>query len=149
MENITDGSMSINELIIDCNDLTNNGLYAIFVGYLVPLLSPTMRSYLKDMFISLRHAGKVAGQVASLTEFGFTKVQGIKNNKDMIDFIHRICSNNDFQVLPEQMKELAWSFSGDTDNGKKDDKQESWNKLLAEIEKLHSLNIFNKTSHRA
>ena len=51
MENITDGSMNTNDLIIDFADLTNNGLYAIFVGYLVTLLSPTMRSYLKDMFI--------------------------------------------------------------------------------------------------
>ena len=32
MENITDGSMNTNDLIIDCADLTNNGLYAIFVG---------------------------------------------------------------------------------------------------------------------
>ena len=138
MENITNGSMT-----------TDDGLYAIFVGYLLPLISPTMRSYLKDMFISLRHAGKVAGQVASLTEFGFSKVQGIKNNKDMIDFINRVCLNKDLHVLPEQIKDLAWSFSGDTDHGKKDDKQESWNKLLEEIERLHSVNIFDKTSHRA
>ena len=44
---------------------------------------------------------------------------------------------------------MAWSFSGDTDNGEKDNKQESWNKLLEEIDRLHSINIFDKTSHRA
>ena len=67
----------------------------------------------------------------------------------MIDFIQRVCSNKDLKVLPEQIKDLAWSFSGDTDNGKKDNKQESWNKLLEEIDRLHSINIFDKTSHRA
>ena len=147
MSNITDGSMSFNNFDIDCEDLTNNGLYAIFVGYLLPLLSPTIRSYLKDAFISLRHAGKVAGQIASLTEFGFTRVQDIKNNDEMIDFIKRVCTNKDLRVLPEQIKDLAWSFSGDTDNGRKADKQESWKKLLGEIERLHSKNILEKKSN--
>ena len=29
----------------DCNEVTNNGLYLLFVGYLLPLLSPKIRNY--------------------------------------------------------------------------------------------------------
>ena len=62
MDNITiinsSGSFS-NEGLFDCADLTNNGLYLIFVGYLLPLLSPTMRIYLKDLVVHFKNCGKV------------------------------------------------------------------------------------------
>ena len=81
MENITDGSMD-GSAGFDCEDLTNNGLYVIFIGYLYPMLSPTIRTYMKDMLVTIKNVGKVTGQVVSLTEFGFTKLQGIKSNKE-------------------------------------------------------------------
>ena len=141
---ITDGSTSF-----DCEDLTNNGLYMIFIGYLYPMLSPTIRAYMKDTLVTIKNVGKVTGQVVSLTEFGFSKLQGIKSNEDMIKFIERVCKNKDLNVLPEQIMDCAWSFSGDTDNGKKENMEQSWKKLLNELDRIHDLNIMNRTTeHR-
>ena len=141
---ITDGSTSF-----DCEDLTNNGLYMIFIGYLYPMLSPTIRAYMKDTLVTIKNVGKVTGQVVSLTEFGFSKLQGIKSNEDMVDFIGRVCKNKDLNVLPEQIMDCAWSFSGDTDNGKKENMEQSWKKLLNELDRIHDLNIMNRTTeHR-
>ena len=147
MENITYvGSGSWDDQInFDCNDLTNNGLYMIFIGYVVPLLSPTMRAYLKDIFATVKNIGRVSGQIVSLTEFGYTKVQGIKNNADMIDFIQRVCKNKDLNVLPKQIIDLAWESSGDTD---KKGGEQSWNKFSAELDRLHTLNILDKTTSK-
>lgn len=152
MENITnfienvDGSTTG----FDCEDLTNNGLYMIFIGYLYPMLSPTLRSYMKDIVVTIKNVGKVSGQVVSLTEFGFSKLQGIKSNEEMINFIERVCKNKDLNVLPKQILNCAWSFSGDTDGGKRENTEQSWNKLLNELDKLHQLNIMDKTTnHRA
>ena len=146
MENITYvGSGSWDDQInLDCNDLTNNGLYMIFIGYVVPLLSPTMRAYLKDIFATVKNVGRVSGQIVSLTEFGYTKVQGIKNNADMIDFIQRVCKNKDLNVLPKQIIDLAWESSGDGKNGS----EQSWNKFSAELDRLHTLNILDKTTSK-
>ena len=152
MENITnfienvDGSTTG----FDCEDLTNNGLYMIFIGYLYPMLSPTLRSYMKDVLVSIKNVGKVTGQIVSLTEFGFSKLQGIKSNDEMINFIKRICKNKDLNVLPKQIMDCAWSFSGDTEEGKRENTEQSWNKLLNELDRLHQLNIMDKTAnHRA
>ena len=79
MENITG---SWNENTINCEDLTNNGLYMIFIGYVLPFLSPKVRNYGKEILCSLKNAGKVAGNLVSLTEYGFEKVQGLKNNNE-------------------------------------------------------------------
>ena len=59
MENITDYSSSSWDSGIDCVDLTNNGLYIIFVGYLLPLLSPTMRNYGREVLSHIKNLGKV------------------------------------------------------------------------------------------
>ena len=71
MENITDLSSSSwsspLETMIDCNDLTNNGLYFIFVGYVLPLLSPKVRDYGKELFSTIKNLGNIAGnEVISL-----------------------------------------------------------------------------------
>jgi hypothetical protein len=144
MENIT---TVITTSDIDCPDLTNNGLYLIFVGYLMPLISPTMRVYLKDLLISFKNCGKVTGQLVSLTEFGFTKVQNINSNEEMIKFIERICLNKDLNLLPQQIFDCAKSFSGDESNGK-GRFEGSWNKLLKEVDRLHAENIMARSSPR-
>lgn len=141
MENITEIIGTEND--INCPDLTNNGLYLIFVGYLLPLLSPTMRIYLKDLFINFKNCGKVTGQVVSLTEFGFSKVQNINSNEEMIKFIERICVNKELNLLPQQIVDCAKSFSGDGDGF-----EGSWNKLLKEVDKLHARNIMARSSPR-
>ena len=53
---------------VDCEELTNNGLYLIFIGYLLPLLSPKVRDYGTELLSKFRNAGKVAGDLVSLTE---------------------------------------------------------------------------------
>ena len=141
MENITEIIGTEND--INCPDLTNNGLYLIFVGYLLPLLSPTMRIYLKDVLVNLKNCGKVTGQVVSLTEFGFSKVQNINSNEEMIKFIERVCLNKDFNLLPQQIVDCAKSFSGDGGG-----EEGSWNKLLKEVDKLHARNIMARSSPR-
>ena len=150
MENITDLSSSSwsspLETMIDCNDLTNNGLYFIFVGYVLPLLSPKVRDYGKELFSTIKNLGNIAGNVVSLTEFGFEKVQALSDNGEMVQFIQRLSTINDLKILPNQMIDLAWKFSGDTDNGKKDDMQQTWKKLLNELDKMNALNILNRTS---
>ena len=113
------------------------------------MLSPTIRAYMKDMLVSIKNVGKVTGQVVSLTEFGFTKLQDIKSNKDMVDFISRVCKNKDLNVLKNQIIDCAWSFSGDTDNGKKENMEQSWKKLLNELDKFHALNIMNRTTNHS
>lgn len=151
MENITFNETLVNETLvtgnsIDCEDLTNNGLYMIFIGYIYPLLSPTFRTYMKDLFVTIKTAGKVSGQFVSLTEFGFSKLQEIKSNEDMIKFIERICKNKNLTVLPKQVMDCAWGFSGDNDNGKKESLEQSWKKLLKELDRLHELNKMDKTN---
>ena len=146
-DNFTLNTTSSNNLL-DCKDLTNNGLYMIFIGYVVPMFSPTLREYLKDAMVHFKNFGKVSGQIVSLTEFGFSKIQGINNNQEMIEFIGRVCKNKNIKVLPEQVIECAWSFSGDTDKDHSISKEESWNKLLKEIDRLHSANILQRSNHR-
>ena len=136
------------DVLFNCEDITNNGLYMIFIGYLLPLISPTMRRYLKDKCIQLKNFGNVSGKIVSLTEFGFEKIQNINNNKEMVNFIERISNDNGLRVLPEQIIECAWSFSGDTNNGKKPNSEQSWNKLLKEIDRLHSINVLGSSKHR-
>ena len=72
MENFTNVTMDVTTNTIDCQDLTNNGLYMIFIGYIYPLV-PTMRDYMKVSFGHVKNFGKVSGEIVSLTEFGFTK----------------------------------------------------------------------------
>ena len=150
MENITvisSGSWD-DTLSIDCNDLTNNGIYILFTGYILPFLSPKVREYTKHIFISIKNAGKITGELVSMTEYGFDKIQDLSNNKEMIDFIFKICESKGHKLLTNQITELAWAFSGDTDNGKKDELKQTWKKLLNELERLSILNKMDKTTKR-
>jgi len=137
MENFT----IITNTSLDCEDLTNNGLYLIFIGYIYPMFSPTIRSYMKDIFIHVKNVGKVTGEIVSLTEFGFTKVQKIKSLEDMATFIERVCKNKHLSVMKDECLECAKSFAGGEEFN-----EESWNKMLAEIEKLHKKNIEGKNT---
>ena len=148
MNNFTDYSSSWvdSNNSIDCNDLTNNGLYLIFVGYVLPLLSPKVRSYGREILSTIKNLGNVAGSIVSLTEFGFEKVQELSNNGEMINFIQRVCMVNDLNVLPNEIIELSWKFSGDTNNGKKENIQQTWKKLLSELDHLSTLNTMDRTT---
>ena len=114
MENFTETSSNSwnNDLdTIDCNDLTNNGLYLIFTGYLLPLLSPKLRAYGKEMLSSFKNFGKVASDIVSITEFGFEKIQGLTSNEEMVDFIvKRLFDSFDES---DESDELRKSFNRD------------------------------------
>jgi hypothetical protein len=124
----------------NCEELTNNGLYLIFVGYLLPLLSPKVRDYGTELLSKFRNAGRVAGDIVSLTEYGFDKIQDLSDNKEMIKFIQKYCDNKKINILPSQISELSWDFSGDTGNGEKDGKQETWKRFLGKLRNLSDLN---------
>ena len=135
MDNFTNTTITSN-VSFNCEDLSNNGLYMIFIGYIYPLFSPTMRSYLKDIFIHVKNVGKVSGEIVSLTEFGFTKVQKIHNLEDMATFIERMCKNKNLRVMKDECLECAKSFAGGEGFN-----EGSWNKLLVELEDLHSKKV--------
>ena len=137
MENLTDSSGSwTNDLDIDCNDLTNNGFYLIFVGYILPLLSPRVRNYGREILCKVKNAGKVASQFVSVTEYGFEKIQGLSNNEEMTDFLQRVCNKKNYNIVKEQLVELSWFYSGDTSNGKKMNIQQTWTKLLHDLDTM-------------
>ena len=58
----------------------------------------------------------------------------------MVKFIQKYCDNKKINVLPSQVTTLAWDFSGDTDNDKKEGKQETWKRLLSKLNNLSELN---------
>jgi hypothetical protein len=151
MENATlfssDSWSNGSEKNLDCNDLTNNGLYLIFVGYLLPLLSPKVRDYGKETLSAFRNMGRVSSELVSLTEFGFDKIQGLSNNDEMSAFIQRLSDQKNMNVLSIQIKEIAWSFSGDTHHGK-DNRQETWKKLLNELDRVSILNKMDRTNKK-
>ena len=134
MENITDLSSNSwsSDIQLDCNDLTNNGLYIIFAGYILPLLSPRVRNYGREVYSMIKNAGKVASELVSVTEYGFEKVQDLSDNKEMIGFIRRVCQKNNYNVLDKKITELAWQFSGDKSNGGSG-LQKTWKKLINEL----------------
>ena len=107
MNNITNVTIDTMGTLFNCEDLTNNGLYMIFVGYIFPLLSPTIRDYMKDLFIHAKNFGKVSGEIVSLTEFGFTKVQKIHNLEDMVKFIERVSKNKNLSVMKDELIKSA------------------------------------------
>ena len=152
MENVTqfssDSWSNDSEKNLDCNDLTNNGLYLIFVGYLLPFLSPKVRDYGKEVLSVFRNMGRVASDVVSLTEFGFDKIQELSNNEEMSKFIQRISDQKNMNVFPSQIQEIAWSFSGDTQNGSKEHKQETWKKLLNELDRMNILNKMDRSNKK-
>ena len=134
MENITDGSWSWSwgeTNIADnpnmCESVTNHWLYLIFTGYLIPLVSPRVREFIKDKIHTLRNC-KVTGQLVSLTEFGFEKIQDIEDNEEMKDYIRRLCNNKKPGLLytEETIEKMSWLFSGDKDGT---GIQQTWKKL--------------------
>ena len=133
---------------LDCDDLTNNGLYLLLVGYLLPLLSPKVRDYGKEAVLMFRHMGKVTADIVSITEFGFEKIQDLSDNNEMVTFIQRVSDKKNINVLSSQIQEIAWSFSGDTHNGEKDNKQETWKKLLNELDRMSILNKMDRTNRK-
>ena len=134
------------EQVLDCNDLTSNGLYLIFVGYLLPLLSPKVRDYGREALSMFRSLGKITSDIVSITEFGFEKIQGLENNEEMSKFIQRVCGKKNLGILPLQIQEIAESFSGDTQDGNKEHKQETWKKLLSELNRISLLNKMDNTN---
>ena len=139
MENITEySSSSWDSGSIDCEDLTNNNLYIIFVGYVVPLLSPRVRNYGRELLSHLKNAGKVAGNIVSVTEYGFEKIQDLSNNGEMVQFIQKVCDKKKIDVTMAEIKELSWRFSGDTANGKRESIQQTWKSLLNNLNAMKS-----------
>jgi len=138
MDNFTDSSWiweerNTNNITLDhfnmCESVTNHWLYFIFSGYLLPLISPRVRDFIKDKLSSLRN-GEITGQLVSLTEFGFEKIQDIERNEEMKDYIRRLCNNKKPGLLytEEIIEKMSWLFSGDK-NGKEEGIQQTWKKL--------------------
>jgi len=143
MENITTFTeISSTSGGFDCEDITNSGFYMIFIGYVYPLLSPTIRNYMKDMVIHVKNVGKVTGEIVSLTEFGFTKLQKIKNIEDMAKFIERVSKNKNLSIMKDDIIECAKSYAGGEGHN-----EGSWNSMLDNLEKLHKKNISSKVSN--
>ena len=138
MENITEYSSSSWDSGIDCEDLTNNNLYILFVGYVLPLLSPRVRNYGRELLSHLKNAGKVAGDIVSVTEYGFEKIQDLSNNGEMVQFIQKVCDKKKIDVTMAEIKELSWRFSGDTENGKRESIQQTWKSLLNNLNAMRS-----------
>ena len=96
-----------------CENVTNHWLYFVFTGYLLPIVSPRVRDWIKETVNSLKN-NKVTGQLVTLTEFGFNKIQDIQSDEEMKEFIKRICkSRRPGLLIQEKMYDkLATEFSG-------------------------------------
>ena len=105
MENITEYSSNSWDSVLDCEDLSNNGLYILFVGYIVPLLSPKVRNYGRELLSHFKNAGKVAGNIVSVTEYGFEKIQDLSNNEEMAQFIQKVCDKKKIDVTLSEIKD--------------------------------------------
>jgi len=137
MENLTDSSWiwdDMDNITLEhynmCESVTNHWLYFIFSGYLLPLISPRVRDFIKDKLSSLRN-GETTGQLVSLTEFGFEKIQDIEDNKEMKDYIRRLCKNKNPGSLytEETIEKMSWLFSGERQTGKEGGMQQTYKKL--------------------
>ena len=118
-----------------CENVTNHWLYFVFTGYLLPLVSPRVRDWIKETVNSLKN-NKVTGQLVTLTEFGFNKIQDIQSDEEMKEFIKRICkSRRPGLLIQEKMYDkLAEEFSG-KGGGK------SWRYLINIIDNSHNIGI--------
>ena len=110
-----------------CENITNHWLFLVFSGYLLPLISPRVREWLKETLNSLK-SSDITGDLVTLTEYGFNKIQDIENDKEMKNFIKRmIKSRRPTLLIQEKMYDkLAEEFSG-KDGGK------SWRYLMKVI----------------
>ena len=130
--NITD-TTELNETSDLCENVTNHWLYFIFTGYLLPLVSPRVRDWIKETFNSLK-SNKVTGQLVTLTEFGFNKIQDIESDEEMKSFIKRISNSRRPGLLIQEKvyDKLAEEFSG-KGGGK------SWRYLIKVIDNSHNI----------
>ena len=56
----------------------------------------------------------------------------------MSHFIQKVCDKKKIDITLNEINELSWRFSGDTDNGKKESLQQSWKSLLNNLNALRS-----------
>ena len=115
-----------------CENVTNHWLYFVFSGYVLPLVSPRVRDWLKETINSLKNSN-IGGKVVTLTEFGFNKIQDIEDNDEMKEYIKRLIKEKNPSLFysEESLEKLATLFSGDeTKNGI----AQSWKKLNKIIE---------------
>ena len=118
-----------------CENVTNHWLYFVFTGYLLPLVSPRVRDWIKETVNSLKN-NKVTGQLVTLTEFGFNKIQDIQSDEEMKEFIKRISKSRRPGLLIQEKiyDKLAEEFSG-KGGGK------SWRYLIKVIDNSHNIGI--------
>jgi len=116
-----------------CENITNHWLFLVFSGYLLPLISPRVREWLKETLNSLK-SSDITGDLVTLTEYGFNKIQDIENDEEMKNFIKRmIKSRRPTLLIQEKMYDkLAEEFSG-KDGGK------SWRYLMKVIDNSHNI----------
>lgn len=116
-----------------CENITNHWLYLVFSGYLLPLISPRVREWLKETLNSLK-SNDITGELVTLTEFGFNKIQDIENNEEMKNFIKRMVKSRRPRLLIQEKMydKLADEFSGK--NGGK-----SWRYLMKVIDNSHNI----------
>ena len=110
-----------------CEAVTNHWLYFIFSGYLLPLISPNVRDWLKERLNSLKNSS-IGGKIVTLTEYGFNKIQDIENNDEMKEYIKRLCKSKNPNLIysEESIEKLSKLFSGDK---KINGYAQSWKKL--------------------
>lgn len=115
-----------------CENVTNHWLYFVFSGYVLPLVSPRVRDWLKETINSMQN-NIVGGKIVTLTEFGFNKIQDIENNDEMKEYIKRLIKqkNSSLFYSEESLEKLSTLFSGDE---KKNGIAQSWKKLNKIIE---------------
>ena len=135
MNNFTDDSWDGS--IISCEEITNHWLYFIFSGYLFPLISPKFRRYLSELINNCKN-NEISGKVVTLTEFGFEKIQDIQNNKEMKNFIRRICIDKKYEYDEDTIEHISWLFSGDNDDTHQKLKQ-TWKTLQETLQNLKNI----------
>ena len=139
-DNFTDSSWVWDDSNELCESVTNHWLYFIFSGYVLPLISPRVRDWLKESWSSCKNTS-INGKFVTLTEFGFDKIQEIENNIEMKDYIRRLCIKKNPKLFysDETLEKISWLFSGES-KGDKDSKdgadgnitdgiQQTWKKL--------------------
>ena len=96
-----------------CEEVTNHWLYFVFTGYLLPIISPRVRDWFKETINSIKNS-QVGGEIVTLTEYGFDKIQDIENDSEMKEFIKRMVkSKRPGLIIQEKMfDKLAEEFSG-------------------------------------
>ena len=124
---VEENNATFNSTTDICDSITNHWLYFIFTGYLLPFISPRVRSFIKEFTNSLKNS-KIGGNIVTLTEYGFEKIQSIENNKEMKDFIKRLSESKKIELNDEMVDKIAWMFSGEKDETH-ESIQQTWKKL--------------------